>query len=682
MFKRKKAPAPTLNYDAYQKSWYFGFVDQWRKEFERNAPDIDQQNAYLEELLSRIKANANNHNLQLLNSAEVARFWKGVGENLHYIEDQTIFDYPRGYNPSLKEFLLRLKGTQLVKKYEPNDISIMTKAGAVFSCASQRDIFVEMMSYNKKNRRLTIIGCVTFPFNQATTKLVANINGKSKPLRDSGIYSDYKVFGETAYHKFPFRIEVALDPNAPLHMSFQLVDRRHSTQVDLKLNFNTYMSKLGGRVTYWRFDNFIATHSKQVLTVKQSNPIETFLREFVYLFVIIFGFRRPRTAALRVFYWLSKPVLGRRNIWLFADKIYKAGDNAEWLYRYAITQQDGAHKYYALRHDVPDARRFEKDGVPYLKYKTLKQRLLFLHSKIVVFTHNNAPGYYRFGGVNEVYFRGLYNYSVMYVQHGLTVQDTAWLFKRSVDDFTRFFVASKFETNNLLRPAYGYKPSEIIKTGATRYDGLINNDKKNILITPTWRTYLAPPGKDYGESRDANNLFKNSDFYKIYNSLITNKKLLSTAKRLGYSITYLIHPVMSSQINDFDHSNEAVRIIAANDNYDYNQGLSEASLMITDYSGVQFDFAYLRKPVVYFHPPELPPSYDEAVYKYSKHALGDIHTKVNALVDSVCEYMENECKLKPKYKKRIDDFFYHNDRNNSKRTYNAIIKWQRENGTK
>ena len=678
MFKKQKY-VPTLNYDAYKKDWYFEFISHWNEVFAEGKPSQIQQNKYLEQLLRRIQANANNHNLQLLDKSEVRRFWEGVGSNLSHIDDQTIFDFPSGYNPSLKEFLLKTKGAKLTKLYEPNDIIISTKQEDVFARASERDLFIEMMSFDKKKKNLTIIGCTTFPFDQKTTKLVANINDKSVALKDSGIYSDYKIFGEVVYHKFPFRIEVHLDPEEQLKIGFQLINRMHSTRVNLKLNFNTYMSKLGGRITYWRFGRFIATRTKHQLRVKQSKALDTFARELVFLLTVGIVFRRPRTAILRLFYWFSKPVLGRRNIWLFADKIYKAGDNAEWLYRYAITQDDGAHKYYALRDDVPDARRFKKEGIPYLKYKTIRQRLLFLHATIVVFTHNNAPGYYRFGGVNEVYFRGLYNYDIMYVQHGLTVQDTAWLFKKSVDDFTRFFVASKFETDNLLRPAYGYKSTEIVKAGAARYDGLVNDDKKNILITPTWRTYLAPPGKDYGESRDANNRFKDSDFYKIYNSLITNKKLLSTAKRLGYNITYLIHPVMSSQIDDFDHNNKLVKIVAARDDYDYNKGMSEASLMVTDYSGVQFDFAYMYKPVVYFHPPQLPPSYDEATYKYNKHALGDIATDVDALVSLICTYMESTCKLKPKYKKRIDNFFYHHDRNNSKRTYEEIMKWQKAN---
>ncbi|HVX24109.1 MAG TPA: CDP-glycerol glycerophosphotransferase family protein [Candidatus Saccharimonadales bacterium] len=677
MFFRKQ-PSPTVNYDAYNKQWYFGFLDEWQQKLSTEQPSLETQIEYLTELSVRLKVNTNNANLRLLNETELKKFWAGVKQNLQHIDESTIIDEAYFYNSPLKKFLLEMRSGDLRTTYKTDDIILKTANGTFFTRASQRDVFVELMSYDKARNRLLIIGCTTFPLDLKTTTLVVDINGKQTTLNDSGLYSDFKIFGQTIYHKYPYRIEVDLNKDVPLNLGFYLVSRRHGTKVGLNLHFNTRMSKLAGRITYWRFSKYLATHSKKTLLVKNNNPLEVLIRELIFLSAMSTLWRRPRTAVLRCLYWVVKPVLGRRNIWMYADKIYKAGDNAEWLYRYAVKQQDGIHHYYLLRDDSPDAEVFKQDGIPYLKYKTIWQRLLFLHANVIVFTHNNAPGYYRFAKANEVFFRNLYNYDIMYVQHGLTVQDTAWLFKKSEDDFKQFFVASKFETENLLRPEYGFKRQEIVPAGATRYDGLINNDQKNIIITPTWRTYLAPPGRDYGESRSSHELFKHSDFYKIYSALITDKQLIATAKRLGYSITYLLHPVMSSQISDFDQSG-FVKILTANDDFNYQKAMTEASLMVTDYSGVQFDFAYMYKPVIYFHPPALPASYDEAIYQYGKHALGEITTKVDELVALMCEYMENECKIKSKYKKRIDEFFYFHDHKNSQRTYNQIIKWQRNN---
>lgn len=93
----------------------------------------------------------------------------------------------------------------------------------------------------------------------------------------------------------------------------------------------------------------------------------------------------------------------------------------------------------------------------------------------------------------------------------------------------------------------------------------------------------------------------------------------------------------------------------------YEQILTESSLMVTDYSGVQFDFAFMKKPLVYFHPSELPAHYDDGGFFYDTMGFGEICTESDQLVDTLCEYMENGCKMKPEYVKRVEDFYEFND---------------------
>ena len=80
----------------------------------------------------------------------------------------------------------------------------------------------------------------------------------------------------------------------------------------------------------------------------------------------------------------------------------------------------------------------------------------------------------------------------MCLQHGLSVQKCAIAQRRIIDNTLMYFLASKFEYENLSKHAYGYQGFDILKlTGIGRYDGLINNDKKQILLSPTWRMYNA-----------------------------------------------------------------------------------------------------------------------------------------------------------------------------------------------
>lgn len=114
--------------------------------------------------------------------------------------------------------------------------------------------------------------------------------------------------------------------------------------------------------------------------------------------------------------------------------------------------------------------------------------------------------------------------------------------------------------------------------------------------------------------------FKHSEYFRIYNTLLNDPRLLETAKRTGYRIMYLLHPVTSSQLPDFT-DNGYVELVPAAGDMSYEKVLTEASLMVTDYSGVQFDFAYQRKPLVYYHPDTLPPHYEEGGLIYDTMGL-------------------------------------------------------------
>ena len=60
---------------------------------------------------------------------------------------------------------------------------------------------------------------------------------------------------------------------------------------------------------------------------------------------------------------------------------------------------------------------------------------------------------------------------------------------------------------------YDYAGFNALKlTGVPRYDGLINDDKRQILITPTWRMQASVPvTRNEGVARDYNPLFKETD---------------------------------------------------------------------------------------------------------------------------------------------------------------------------
>ena len=152
--------------------------------------------------------------------------------------------------------------------------------------------------------------------------------------------------------------------------------------------------------------------------------------------------------------------------------------------------------------------------------------------------------------------------------------------------------------------------------------------------------------------------------------------MIQTARETGYKLIYLIHPILSPQIGDYT-VNENVEIIPGSE-INYETILSESSLMLTDYSGIQFDFAYMHKPVLYYHPDTLPPQYDSNVYDYETRALGPVLKNHEAVVEALCRYMRNHCRMEAEYEDRVNRFFAFSDRENSRRAYEESVKYTHE----
>jgi len=61
-------------------------------------------------------------------------------------------------------------------------------------------------------------------------------------------------------------------------------------------------------------------------------------------------------------------------------------------------------------------------------------------------------------------------------------------------------------------------------------------------------------------------------------------------------------------------------------------------------------------------------------FDYEKDGFGEVTYDMESLVDTIIGYMEDDCRLKDVYRKRIDDFFEYHDRNNCQRVYDKICE--------
>jgi CDP-glycerol glycerophosphotransferase (TagB/SpsB family) len=221
--------------------------------------------------------------------------------------------------------------------------------------------------------------------------------------------------------------------------------------------------------------------------------------------------------------------------------------------------------------------------------------------------------------------------------------------------------ASRFEDEFLLSDKYTYLQCNIARLGIPKYDGMYNSTKKQIIIMPTWRwTY----SQTYGER---NERFIESKLCRCMSALLTDEKFISAAKSYDYEILFKPHPRVMIQIDDFEW-NSYVQIVPKN--ADNHKLYAEGALLVTDFSSSFFDFAYLGKPVIYYHFDE---HHHETFWNYETMGFGEIVHEHDDLVDTIIRYMESNCIIPEIYRKRIEDFFEFRDNNNCKRVYEAVI---------
>ncbi|UHH08446.1 CDP-glycerol glycerophosphotransferase family protein [Bacillus subtilis] len=103
----------------------------------------------------------------------------------------------------------------------------------------------------------------------------------------------------------------------------------------------------------------------------------------------------------------------------------------------------------------------------------------------------------------------------------------------------------------------------------------------------------------------------------------------------------------------------------------YRDHFNNSAILVTDYSSVAFDFAYLKKPVFYFQYEKN--HLEKGYFDYNSMGFGEVIADKDALVDKLINCMENDCIMDAKYIDRVNQFYKYTDKENCKRVYQQII---------
>lgn len=357
--------------------------------------------------------------------------------------------------------------------------------------------------------------------------------------------------------------------------------------------------------------------------------------------------------------------LQNKKIWLIQEKENTACDNGYHLFKYIRENHPNDNCYYVINKKSNDYKKIEQYG-NIISFGSLKHWLYYMSADKNISTQksgNPAPALFY---ILHVWLR-LYNNRI-FLQHGITYNNSKWLYYNETK--FKLFICGARQEYEYIKNNFGYPKNNLVYLGFPRFDNLHNNNinKNQILIMPTWRNWLG---------RNTNSLYKNesfieSEYYKRWNSLINNKNLIKYIEENDINIIFYAHDAMKKYLNEFKVTSNNVKIIF---DYDIQKLLKESSLLITDYSSIYMDFAYMSKPIIYypfdfneFHKRQL----KEGYFKFSKDAFGKIYKDEEDIVNKIIGYIKMDYKVENIYKKRSDNFFELKDQNNSKRVYDYI----------
>lgn len=676
-YRRRQSGASAIQVGAKVKEWYNVYLETFSMELIRYAKEIK---GYVPRFIQYLIMYDLQWRLQMkkldasvLDIEEQEAFIDNIRSILQHIDDEIILQQ-RNLSVAHKLFVLELKNgegidSQLRLMESPKNVELMYVENYVYSVTADK---VKVDFIDIVDGQLHIEGCLGKTLCHEDYKIYVEIDEEKHLAQtvDRSLNNEESL-GHIIKETIGFKAQIPLNNNSKIQSVRIYVQIRESlmrpgmilgkfVRINSEIEGSYFITKTH-RVVFMYNAFYLMKNSLKVNVGRELRLCKSLLKKKQSLSVLI-----------RMGYFIYKK-LQKKQVWLLMDRVDKADDNAEHLMKYLMSEDDGAKKYYVISKESPDYERMKQYG-KVVAYNSKYHKWLQLIADKVISSHIEDSIRVPFQG-NARYVRELSNFKYVFLQHGIIKDDlSGWLnkYNKKID---LFITSTPAEYESILEGNYKYTDCVVKLTGLPRYDGLRNQENKQILIMPTWRSKEVSEINPQTGVRAYNDRFKLSDYFKAYNQLINNERLLKVCKEYGYKVVFFPHPAIVQQIKDFDKNEQ---VIFEDYTQSYQKMFNESSLLITDYSSVAFDFAYLKKPVMYYqfdrdiffkgH------TYSEGYFDYEEMGFGPVYKEEDILIDEIIKQIKANCQIEEKYQDRIETFYKYTDTNNCKRVYEEIKK--------
>ncbi len=377
----------------------------------------------------------------------------------------------------------------------------------------------------------------------------------------------------------------------------------------------------------------------------------------IFLFVIAL----PVSLVYRLF---------RRNLWVICDNKNEARDNGYHLFRYITKNHPEQDIVYAISKRSPDFRKVSSLGKT-VRYGSLRHWVLYLSARVNISSQKGGKPNAAVCYFLEV--KGILKNTRVFLQHGIIKDDMPWLHYENTK--MKMFVTSTQREYEFLKEKFGYPEGAIQKLGLCRFDELheFTVKPKQVLLMPTWRSWIATPTSASKEIEDVSD-FRNTEYFKAWSSFLQSGRLYEILEKNDLTLVFYPHRDMQSFLPYFDIRSD--RIITAKwPEYDVQTLLKESAYLITDFSSIAMDFAYMKKRLMYYqfdYEDFRKGQYPEGYFSYENDGFGKVSYKLEDTLDELERAAEEAFKEPEEYLIRHKAFFDLYDKENCKRNYLAI----------
>ncbi len=370
---------------------------------------------------------------------------------------------------------------------------------------------------------------------------------------------------------------------------------------------------------------------------------------------------------INIIYIFASVVPRSKKIWLFSSwggKEYL--DNPKYIFIELNNQKLPVNSYWLVK-DKNKFYELKKKGINVIYAYNIKGIWIQLRASLVVFTHSVNSEYIPFLIAHRVLriltWHGVPIKKIGYDDHKSTPKNLIKIFNVMfpyLSDHLDLLLASSKADSEIYKGAFNISRDKIIITGYPRNDILLkhrnkNNGKLEVIYMPTYR----------GEINSKFDLFKKTNFdFNFFDELCKKNNIRFTIK---------LHPVQKLAQNDLIFIRQCSNINILN-NSDIYESLHKYDILITDFSGIYFDFLITGKPIIMapFNMQEYLKKDRTLYYKYGEICPSNPVKNWNEVFEAILEIKENNFMTNNKYKELQSRFHEHLDASSSRRALEAI----------